>query len=87
MIDIEMSLHSFLSFYCRCESFNGMIRAQNVYSNKLSPSRDIAHSFAVLGHLRYIISGGRFGPNGQWFVLEHDKLNIKTRYELSDFFL
>ena len=62
-----------------------MIRAQNVYSNKLSPSRDIAHSFTVLGHLRYIISGGRFGSNGQWFALIHD--NIETRYELSDFFL
>lgn len=34
------------------------MRTQNVYSNRQAPSRDIANTFCVLAHLRYICDGG-----------------------------
>lgn len=42
----------------RCETFNSFIRAQNIYGNKRAPSRDIAHHFSTIEHLRYICDGG-----------------------------
>eukprot|EP00731_Ephydatia_muelleri_P013349 Em0007g659a len=45
----------------RCESFNSDVRAQNIYSNRQAPSRDIGKHFAVLEHVRHIIDGGRYG--------------------------
>ena len=54
---------------CRCESFNSVMRIHNIYANRAAPSRDIAHSFAVMEHLRFICGGGttdvaqRFGPH------------------------
>lgn len=51
-----------LSTYCtiphRCESYNSVIRAKNIFGNRLAPSRDIACGFAILEHLRFICSGG-----------------------------
>ena len=44
-------------FICRFESFNSLIRNQNIFGNKQSPSRDIAHKFAIIQHLRWICSG------------------------------
>ena len=38
----------------RCESFNSLIRGQNIHGNKQAPSRDIAHRFAVIEHLRFL---------------------------------
>ena len=38
----------------RCKSFNGLIHNQNICSNRHAPSRDIAHSFAVMESIRYI---------------------------------
>ncbi|KAL5484433.1 hypothetical protein EMCRGX_G020930 [Ephydatia muelleri] len=36
-------------------------RAQNIYSNRQAPSRDIGKHFAVLEHVRHIVDGGRYG--------------------------
>jgi hypothetical protein len=44
----------------RFESFNSLVRTQNIFGNRQSPSRDIAFRFAVLQNLRYICSGGYF---------------------------
>ena len=48
----------FLYFTCRCESFNSMVRASNVFSNRQAPSRDIAKRFSTLEHLRLVMDGG-----------------------------
>ena len=47
-------------FLClfRFEAENSFLRAQNIYSNRQAPSRDICNSFAVLNDLRHISSGG-----------------------------
>eukprot|EP00731_Ephydatia_muelleri_P011328 Em0006g222a len=42
----------------RCETYNSLIRSQNVYGNKMAPSKDIAHSFAVLNSIYFTFSGG-----------------------------
>ena len=44
--------------YCRCEAFNSILRTFNVFGNRQSPSKDIAHCFAVLEHLRFLGDGG-----------------------------
>ena len=43
---------------CRCETYNSLIRSQNVYGNKMAPSKDIAHSFAILNSIYFTYSGG-----------------------------
>lgn len=48
----------YLLYLCRCETFNSLIRARNVYANRLAPSRDIARSFAVIEYLRFLCAGG-----------------------------
>ena len=45
-------------FVYRFEAMNSFLRAQNVYSNRRAPSRDIAQSFATISDVRYICSGG-----------------------------
>ena len=40
------------------EAFNSLIRAKNVHSNHLAPSRDIAVKFEVISSLRILCSGG-----------------------------
>ena len=44
----------------RCESFNSHIRSHNIFGNKQAPSRDIAHRFAVLEHIRFTCSSKRY---------------------------
>ena len=44
----------------RFEAFNLLMRTQNVYGNRHSPSRDISNNFAVLEYLRFICSGGLY---------------------------
>ncbi|PBK90657.1 hypothetical protein ARMGADRAFT_866159, partial [Armillaria gallica] len=42
------------------ESFNTVIRAKSVHSNRLSPSRDIALAFGQGNRVRHLLSGGSF---------------------------
>ncbi|KAK7025377.1 hypothetical protein VNI00_016013 [Paramarasmius palmivorus] len=42
------------------ESFNAVIRAKSVHSNRQAPSRDIARAFAQGNRIRHILSGGLF---------------------------
>ena len=44
------------SFY-RYESFNSLVRTQNIYGNRHSPSKDISTNFAILQHLRFLCYG------------------------------
>ena len=45
------------------ESFNAVIRAKSVHSNRQAPSRDIALAFAQGNRLRHLLSGGFFQVN------------------------
>ncbi|KAJ7110547.1 hypothetical protein C8R44DRAFT_633975 [Mycena epipterygia] len=42
------------------ESFNAIIRAKSVHSNRHAPSRDIAYAFAQGNRIRHLLSGGLF---------------------------
>lgn len=42
------------------ESFNAIIRAKSVHSNRHAPSRDIALAFAQSNRVRHLLSGGHF---------------------------
>ncbi|KAJ7710473.1 hypothetical protein B0H17DRAFT_914738 [Mycena rosella] len=42
------------------ESFNAIIRAKGVHSNRHAPSRDIAQAFAQGNRIRHLLSGGLF---------------------------
>ncbi|KAF7335506.1 hypothetical protein MVEN_02204400 [Mycena venus] len=42
------------------ESFNAVIRAKSVHSNRHAPSRDIALAFAQGNRIRHLLSGGLF---------------------------
>ncbi|KAI0638455.1 hypothetical protein C8Q77DRAFT_1188202 [Trametes polyzona] len=42
------------------ESFNAVIRAKSVHSNRQAPSRDIARAFAQSNRVRHLLSGGYF---------------------------
>ena len=42
----------------RCESYNSLIRARNIFANRVASSREIAQGFAILEHFRFICSGG-----------------------------
>ncbi|KAH9017678.1 hypothetical protein EDB85DRAFT_2076060 [Lactarius pseudohatsudake] len=45
------------------ESFNAIIRAKSIHSNRLAPSHDIALAFAHANRVRYLLSGGRHLPS------------------------
>ncbi|KAI0723525.1 hypothetical protein C8Q76DRAFT_614464 [Earliella scabrosa] len=47
------------------ESFNAVIRAKSVHSNRQAPSRDIAHGFAQGNRIRHLLSGGYFQHSPQ----------------------
>lgn len=51
--------------YFRYEAFNGLVRTQNIFGNRHSPSKDIAHNFAVMQQLHFLCSGGIFNENQQ----------------------
>jgi hypothetical protein len=42
------------------ESFNAIIRAKSIHSNRQAPSRDIALAFAQANRIRHLLSGGVF---------------------------
>ncbi|KAJ3846278.1 hypothetical protein EV368DRAFT_70052, partial [Lentinula lateritia] len=42
------------------ESFNVIIRARSVHSNRHAPSKDIAHAMARSNHVRHLLNGGSF---------------------------
>ncbi|KAJ7303118.1 hypothetical protein DFH08DRAFT_645222, partial [Mycena albidolilacea] len=42
------------------ESFNAIIRAKSIHSNRHAPSRHIAYAFAQGNRIRHLISGGLF---------------------------
>jgi hypothetical protein len=42
------------------ESFNAVIHAKSVHSNRQAPSRDIALEFAQGNRIRHLLSGGYF---------------------------
>ncbi|KAJ3832688.1 hypothetical protein F5878DRAFT_495781, partial [Lentinula raphanica] len=42
------------------ESYNAIIRAKSIHSNRLAPSRDIALAFAKQNRIRHMLSGGLF---------------------------
>lgn len=46
------------------ESFNAVIRAKSVHSNRQAPSRDIARAFAQGNRIRHLLSGGFFQVSG-----------------------
>ena len=58
-------------YVCRCrfEAENSFLRAQNIFSNRRAPSRDICRSFAVISDLCYICSGGyiQIGQRHRYF--------------------
>ncbi|KAJ4465765.1 hypothetical protein C8J55DRAFT_405138, partial [Lentinula edodes] len=42
------------------ESYNAVIRAKSIHSNRLAPSRDIAWAFSKQNRIRHMLSGGLF---------------------------
>jgi hypothetical protein len=45
------------------ESFNAIIRAKSIHSNRQAPSSDIALAFAQANQIRHLMSGGMFVSN------------------------
>ena len=74
------------AWYYRCESFNSLVRSQNIYSNRRSPSTDIATSFATLDYLQYIVSGGQFGQLKQRLVNNYYTIIYNEKYFSDDHF-
>ncbi|KAJ6459108.1 hypothetical protein C8R47DRAFT_1059420 [Mycena vitilis] len=62
------------------ESFNAIIRAKSVHSNRHAPSRDIAHAFAQGNRIRHLLSGGMFVLTTPTLdTSENCKGNLKAR--------
>ena len=64
-----------------CESFNSYIRSHNIFGNKQAPSRDIAHRFAVLEHIRFTCSSKRY-VNMYCAGLHHNILMCRSGQDL-----
>ncbi|KAJ3804502.1 hypothetical protein F5876DRAFT_53309 [Lentinula aff. lateritia] len=47
------------------ESYNAVIRAKSIHSNRLAPSRDIAWAFARQNRIRHMLSSGVFLDRGK----------------------
>ncbi|KAL5474464.1 hypothetical protein EMCRGX_G026414 [Ephydatia muelleri] len=72
------ALHILLLGLYKCESFNSIIRAKNIFSNKHSPSKDIATNFGVEESIRNICSGisDKFGAE----LVELYKSDVVSEY-------
>ena len=55
----------------RFKAFNSQLRSRNVYANRLAPSRDIAHGFNVIGHLRSLCAGGVLDNSDRRYYMLH----------------
>ncbi|KAL5491388.1 hypothetical protein EMCRGX_G016668 [Ephydatia muelleri] len=62
----------------RCESFNSIFRAKNIFSNKHSPSKDIVTNFGFEGSIQNICSGisDKFGAE----LVELYKSDVVSEY-------
>ncbi|KAJ3884926.1 hypothetical protein GG344DRAFT_83339 [Lentinula edodes] len=58
------------------ESYNAIIRAKSVHSNRLAPSRDIALAFAKQNRIRHMLSGGLFLDRGHIELDNHADKNF-----------
>ncbi|CDO76792.1 hypothetical protein BN946_scf184978.g21 [Trametes cinnabarina] len=61
------------------ESFNAVIRAKSVHSNRQAPSRDIARAFGQANRVRHLLSGGFF----LWTGEDDDAMNVTHASEPS----
>lgn len=63
------------------ESYNAIIRAHSVHSNRHAPSRDIARSMARANRLRHLLSGGHFRapPGPVSLSASHSKSSDETQ--------
>ncbi|KAK7007081.1 hypothetical protein R3P38DRAFT_3325555 [Favolaschia claudopus] len=62
------------------ESFNAIIRAKSVHSNRHAPSRDIAHAFAQGNRIRHLLSGGLFVLKEADLAVEDSSGGNTTRF-------
>ncbi|KAK7027831.1 hypothetical protein R3P38DRAFT_3315357 [Favolaschia claudopus] len=62
------------------ESFNAIIRAKSVHSNRHAPSRDIAHAFAQGNRIRHLLSGGLFVLKEAELVEEDPSIHHTPRF-------
>ncbi|KAJ6614498.1 hypothetical protein B0H10DRAFT_1803312 [Mycena sp. CBHHK59/15] len=69
----------------RYEAYNAVFRACSIYSNRLTPSRDIAWSFAGIDRVKHVVTGGwwKDSRTGTWtcanprvlrHILEHPEM-------------
>lgn len=65
------------------ESFNAVIRAKSVHSNRQAPSRDIALSFAQGNRLRHWLGGGAIRNLTSDSVVVHNKTRTLRRAAFS----
>ena len=54
----------------RYETFNGLMREQNIYGNHQASSRDIATRVALMDHVRYLCDEGH-SENKVMYVINH----------------